>query len=110
MEIINSLEETFGGELPEDVLPRIETSRQVAEAIVAAPGCHDASISPGGDVTPIDPSRTLPFRPDDGISAAEANAGPAAISGLPNPYFSVREGVARGTLDHRGSAAGRFFP
>ena len=33
MEIIASLEETFGGRFPEDVLPQIETCREVAAAV-----------------------------------------------------------------------------
>ena len=34
MEIINQLEEAFGGQLPEDVLPEIETCQEVADAII----------------------------------------------------------------------------
>ena len=33
MEVINGLEETFGGQLPEDVLPQIETCQEVADEI-----------------------------------------------------------------------------
>ena len=34
MEIINCLEETFGGQLPEEILPQIETCQEVAEAVI----------------------------------------------------------------------------
>src|SRR4029077_18510187 len=33
MEIITSLEDTYGGRFPEDVLPQIETCREVAAAV-----------------------------------------------------------------------------
>ncbi len=33
MEIIASLEETYGGRFPEDVLPQIESCREVAAAV-----------------------------------------------------------------------------
>ena len=35
MEIVTALEETYGGRFPEQVLPQIETCREVVEAILA---------------------------------------------------------------------------
>ena len=42
MEIINLLEETFGGQLPEDVLPEIETCQEVADAVITHLGARQA--------------------------------------------------------------------
>ena len=61
MEIIASLEETFGGRFPEDVLPQIETCREVAAAVETylGPAAASARRSAGH---PRNPAGELPLR------------------------------------------------
>ena len=96
MEIINALEETFGGELPEEVLPRIETSRQVAQAIVQHLGVRRVDQPGHRRYATIPPEH---YRLEQMTEYVQLKRTLALLqsSGLPNPYFAVREGVARST-------------
>ena len=101
MEILASLEDQFGGRFPEEILPDMETCRQVVEAVEeylgktppgksqlpvsveVSPDCHEIELFP----------EYIKLR--DGLDLLEA-------TGL-NPYFNVHEGVTndRTTIDGR---------
>ena len=94
MEIVASLEEAFGARFPEQVLPQIETCREVTEAIIdhmpaAAkvpsdqPVRLDAEL--GADVWDI---AQFPE-----VRALEQNFAMVRDAGLENPYFTVHEGL-----------------
>jgi 8-amino-7-oxononanoate synthase/acyl carrier protein len=93
MEIVASLEEAFGARFPEQVLPQIETCREVAEAILdhmpvkAAP----ATVPATGSAT-IDPDAWDIARFPE-VRALEQNFAMVRDAGLENPYFSVHEGL-----------------
>ncbi|MFM8890932.1 MAG: aminotransferase class I/II-fold pyridoxal phosphate-dependent enzyme [Planctomycetia bacterium] len=99
MEIVASLEEAFGARFPEQVLPQIETCREVAEAILdhmpVGEGWRRAAAtvlptqSPPSDV-PIDAYDIAHF-PE--VRALEQNFAMVREAGLDNPYFSVHEGL-----------------
>ena len=99
MEIVASLEEAFGARFPEQVLPQIETCREVAEAILdhmpAGEGWRRAAATvlptqaPPSDV-PIDAYDIAHF-PE--VRALEQNFAMVREAGLDNPYFSVHEGL-----------------
>jgi 8-amino-7-oxononanoate synthase len=106
MEIVASLEEAFGARFPEQVLPQIETCREVSEAILdhmpvkdrfrnhlegqqrQQPGAATAPLS----VTeiPVDAYEIAQF-PE--VRALEQNFAMVRDAGLENPYFSVHEGL-----------------
>jgi 8-amino-7-oxononanoate synthase len=95
MEIVASLEESFGGRFPEQVLPQIETCREVTEAIIdhmpaAAAKPSDQPIrldaELGADVWDI---AQFPE-----VRALEQNFAMVRDAGLENPYFTVHEGLA----------------
>jgi len=95
MEIVASLEEAFGARFPEQVLPQIETCREVAEAILdhmpvkAAPA---AASVPAAGAAAIDPdSWDIARFPE--VRALEQNFAMVRDAGLENPYFSVHEGL-----------------
>ena len=95
MEIVASLEEAFGARFPEQVLPQIETCREVTEAIIdhmptaaakpsEQPVRLDAEL--GADVWDI---AQFPE-----VRALEQNFAMVRDAGLENPYFTVHEGLA----------------
>jgi 8-amino-7-oxononanoate synthase/acyl carrier protein len=96
MEIINALEETFGGELPEEVLPRIDTPRQVAQAIVQHLGVRRVD-QPGRRRYRTIPPENYRWEQMTEYVQLKRTLALLQATGLPNPYFPVREGVARGT-------------
>jgi len=95
MEIVASLEEAFGARFPEQVLPQIETCREVAEAILdhmpvkAAPA---AASVPAAGAAAIDPDSWDVARFPE-VRALEQNFAMVRDAGLENPYFSVHEGL-----------------
>ncbi|MFM7205436.1 MAG: aminotransferase class I/II-fold pyridoxal phosphate-dependent enzyme, partial [Planctomycetaceae bacterium] len=95
MEIVASLEEAYGARFPEQVLPQIETCREVTEAIIdhmpaAAKKPSEQSVrldvELGADVWDI---AQFPE-----VRALEQNFAIVRDAGLENPYFSVHEGLA----------------
>jgi len=93
MEIVASLEEAFGARFPEQVLPQIETCREVTEAIIdhmpvegrtkVQSARHAADIGPDAyDIAQFPEVRAL-----------EQNFATVREAGLENPYFSVHEGL-----------------
>jgi 8-amino-7-oxononanoate synthase/acyl carrier protein len=102
MEIVASLEESFGARFPEQVLPQIETCREVTEAIldhmpvkvaVAEQWRVGADAAPapatGGEI-PVDAYDIAQF-PE--VRALEQNFAMVREAGLENPYFSLHEGL-----------------
>ncbi|MFM8735719.1 MAG: aminotransferase class I/II-fold pyridoxal phosphate-dependent enzyme, partial [Pirellulales bacterium] len=94
MEIVASLEEAFGARFPEQVLPQIETCREVTEAIIdhmpaaaKAPAEQPVrlDVELGTDVWDI---AQFPE-----VRALEQNFAMVRDAGLENPYFTVHEGL-----------------
>ncbi|MEI6241661.1 MAG: aminotransferase class I/II-fold pyridoxal phosphate-dependent enzyme, partial [Planctomycetia bacterium] len=93
MEIVASLEEAFGGRFPEQVLPQIETCREVTEAILdhmPVDGTKRAEAVKAAVDIPADTFRIEEF-PE--VRALEQNFAMVRNAGLENPYFSVHEGL-----------------
>ena len=70
MEILATLEERFGGRFPPEILPELETTRQVIAAVEKYLGSrapHAAGQSAGGDG---DSAGNLPLRPVPRVPAA----------------------------------------
>jgi 8-amino-7-oxononanoate synthase len=104
MEILNSIEEKFGGRFPEEILPELETTRQLVEAVEkylgaeprpARPKLADAEIPPAAYRIDQFPEYVKLRESLDMLDA----------SGLGNPFFIVHEGH---TTD-RTIIAGREF-
>jgi len=103
LQIANSLEETFGGRFPEDVLAEIETVGEVTAAIATYIGNEpriqrhvtDAATpwSAGGEIPPecYDFAQMPEYK-----RLKQMMAGLIAM-GASNPYFSVHEGLTRDT-------------
>ena len=93
MEIVASLEEAFGARFPEQVLPLIETCREVTEAII--------DHMPAESREKVQTARTTLEVPPDAwrieefpeVRALEQNFAAVRAAGLENPYFSVHEGL-----------------
>jgi len=97
MEIVASLEEAFGARFPEQVLPQIETCREVSEAILDHMPVKDqyrgqaaATAAPSVTEIPVDSYDIAQF-PE--VRALEQNFAMVREAGLENPYFSLHEGL-----------------
>jgi 8-amino-7-oxononanoate synthase/acyl carrier protein len=103
LQIASSLEETFGGRFPEDVLAEIETVREVASAIqtyigteprvarhIAAPA---AEWKKAGEI----PAECYDFGQMPEYKRLKQTMALLQSTGLPNPYFSAHERVSRDT-------------
>ena len=104
MQIAHSLEQTFGGRFPEEVIQEIETIRQIAAAIETHLGKvrirRDLVPTPTG-LKPVD-SREIPaedYRFDQlpEYRKLKRTMAQFALTGVPNPYFTVHEGITRDT-------------
>ena len=109
MEIVTGLEETFGGRFPEQVLPQIETCREVSEAILdhmppanlptAGAAAADTAIGAGpqhpavGAVTNEIPREAWDIAEFPEVRALEQNFKLVRDAGLEDPYFGVHEGI-----------------
>ena len=115
MEIVTGLEETFGGRFPEQVLPQIETCREVVEAIlehmpprnlpaaVSRPETgpqHPAAVGPVSHEIPREAWDVAEF-PE--VRALDQNFKLVRDAGLEDPYFGVHEGLT----NDRTTIAGR---
>ena len=97
MEIVTSLEEAFGARFPEQVLPQIETCREVSEAILDHMPVKDSYRTQAASATPP-PAAEIPVDAYDiaqfpEVRALEQNFAMVREAGLENPYFSVHEGL-----------------
>jgi 8-amino-7-oxononanoate synthase len=95
MEILASLEERFGGRFPEDVMPELETCRQVLEAV-------ELYLGSGRNREKHDPSRTIPSASYSFDKFPEYLKLKESLDlldevGLANPFFHVHEQVATDT-------------
>ena len=93
MEIVASLEEAFGARFPEQVLPLIETCREVTEAII-----DHMPVESREKVQAARPAMEIPrdawkIEEFPEVRALEQNFAMVRDAGLENPYFSVHEGL-----------------
>ena len=92
MEIVASLEERFGGRLPEEILPDLETARQLAAAVEKYLGTQPRPRTPRPADQEVPPAcyRLAEFpeyvRLKQSLNLLES-------SGLQSPYFSTHEGI-----------------
>ncbi|MCC6508134.1 MAG: aminotransferase class I/II-fold pyridoxal phosphate-dependent enzyme [Pirellulaceae bacterium] len=104
MQIAHSLEQTFSGRFPEEVIQEIETIREIASAIETHLGKvrirRDLVPTPTG-LKPVDSREILPeeYRFDQlpEYRKLKRTMAQFALTGVPNPYFTVHEGVTRDT-------------
>jgi 8-amino-7-oxononanoate synthase len=102
MDIIASLEDAFGGRFPESVLPTMETCGEVVEAIqkymggelkvrITRPQAYDV------------PEEDFNFAKSPEYLRLQESVQATTASGLPNPFFSVHEGITndRTVIDGR---------
>jgi 8-amino-7-oxononanoate synthase len=96
MEIVASLEEAFGGRFPEDVLPQIETCREVAAAVEQYLGTSPQAKSerPAGYAAPAEYYR---FAQMPEYVRLKQTMQVLASTGVPNPYFNAHERVTNDT-------------
>ena len=104
MEILASLEDRFGGRFPEDVLPELQTWRQVVQAVEAYLGRRTLIPGNGKPVAeaaiPTSFYRVAEFPEAVALRQTLENT---KAAGLENPYFQVHDG----TLDNRATIAQR---
>jgi 8-amino-7-oxononanoate synthase/acyl carrier protein len=104
LQIAHSLEQAFGGRFPEEVLQEIETVREVAMAIQEH--MPNAVARPVDRLAPAVPQPTAKreVQPEDyrfdlmpEYRRLKQTAAQLMLTGVPNPYFSVHDGVVRDT-------------
>jgi acyl carrier protein len=96
MEIVASLEETYGGRIPEDVLMQIETCREVANAVEKYLGRSSrlqSESAPPREVS--EDSYRIELFPE--IKRLEQVLNETHAAGLASPYFKVHEGILKDT-------------
>ncbi len=96
MEIIAALEDTFGGRFPEEVLPQMETCREVVEAVEAYLGVTPKQRAPGTPTEEI-PPENYRFELYPEYLALKQNIQAVQSGGLVNPYFRAHERVTTDT-------------
>ena len=117
LEIARNLERTFGGRFPEQVLDEIETIGQTAlaierylppgaearaEALLSGAVTSPAASSSGGS-THVGLAPKVEVEPEDDVAQfaeyrrLKATMQQMAMTGVPNPYFTVHEAVVRDT-------------
>ncbi len=104
MQIAHTLEQTFDGRFPEQVLQDIETIREVAEAIEKYLGkkrIRRDLVPTETGIRPVDKRETAPedFKFDQlpEYRRLKRTMAQFELTGVPNPYFSVHEGTVRDT-------------
>ncbi len=96
MEIIAALEEAFGGRFPEDVLPQMETCREVVEAVKAYLGTTPKKRPARTPAEGI-PPENYRFELYPEYLALKQNMQAIQSTGLSNPYFRPHERVTNDT-------------
>ncbi len=95
IEIVAALEETFGGRFPEEVLPEMETCREVVLAVEqylgTEPRKQAATIK--GDI----PSHYFTFGEMPEYRQLQQSMQLLQSTGLPNPFFNVHQRVTNDT-------------
>ena len=102
MEILNSVEEKFGGRFPEEILPDLETPRQLIEAVEKYLGTQPRPMA-ARSADAVIPPNTYRFDQFPEYVKLRENLDMLDASGLGNPFFAVHEGL---TTD-RTTIAGR---
>jgi 8-amino-7-oxononanoate synthase/acyl carrier protein len=103
LQIASSLEETFGGRFPEDVLAEIETVREVASAIETYIGTepriqrHTAPAAANWSSEAEIPAECYDFGQMPEYRRLKQTMAMLGATGVPNPYFRPHEGVTRDT-------------
>jgi 8-amino-7-oxononanoate synthase len=92
MEIVASLEERFGGRFPEEVLPEMETTRQVVAAVIKHLGTEPREKTPRPAELDIPPAHYR-FDHFPEYLKVRQNLDLMDHSDLGNPFFSVHEGI-----------------
>jgi 8-amino-7-oxononanoate synthase len=95
MEILAALEERFGGRFPEEILPQLETCREVVDAV-------DTHLGRAGRVGEEQPELDIPpelyrFELYPEYVRLKQNLAMVEASGLGNPYFNVHQRVTTDT-------------
>ncbi len=92
LEIVNRLEDRFGGTFPESRLLEMETCRHVAEGVIACLGNSGADDQ--------QPHKTRPVQPEDyhirlfpEVIKLKQSRQAIGNTGMQNPYFRVHDGV-----------------
>jgi len=96
MEIIAALEDTFGGRFPEDVLPTIETCREVAAAVETYLGTTPQRRADAPQTVEIAPENYR-FETFPEYLRLKQSMEDAAAAGFTNPFFKVHERVISDT-------------
>jgi 8-amino-7-oxononanoate synthase len=91
MEILNSIEERFGGRFPEEILVELETTRQLVEAVEKYLGKEPRPPHPKPADAEIPPSTYRVEQFPEYVKLRE-NLDMLDASGLGNPFFVVHEG------------------
>jgi 8-amino-7-oxononanoate synthase/acyl carrier protein len=92
MEIVAALEETFGGRFPDSVLPNMETCGEVVEAIQKHLGgvVKDRTNRPASIEIP---EEDYQFNKSPEYQRLQDTFQMTMQGGLPNPFFTVHEGI-----------------
>jgi 8-amino-7-oxononanoate synthase len=101
MEIIAALEDTFGGRFPEQVLPQMETCREVVEAVEAYLGKTPKKRSARTSAEGI-PPENYRFELYPEYLALRQTMQAIQSTGLANPYFRPHERVTNDTTQIAG--------
>ena len=104
MEILNSIEEKFGGRFPEEILIELETPRHLIEAVEKHLGTQPRVPRPKAANVEI-PSATYRFEQFPEYVKLRESLDVLDASGLGSPFFAAHEGV---TTD-RTTIAGREY-
>jgi 8-amino-7-oxononanoate synthase/acyl carrier protein len=95
MEIVNRLEERFGGRIPEQVLLEIETVREITSAVQTYLGEAAAQRAADADAEPTEDTYRFALMPE--YVQLKQTMSLLAASGEVNPYFRPRQRVTRDT-------------
>lgn len=104
MQIAHSLEQTFDGRFPEHVLQEIETVREVADAIGKHMGKKrirrelvptETGLKPAGESQIEEEDYQFDKLPE--YRRLKRTMAQFEMTGVPNPYFSVHEGIVQDT-------------
>lgn len=93
MEIVASLEERFGGRFPEEVLPEMETCRQVIEAVEKYLGGVPRSLESARPRDAEIPPETYRIEKFPEYVKLRQSLDLLESTGLGNPYFNVHQGI-----------------
>jgi 8-amino-7-oxononanoate synthase/acyl carrier protein len=96
MEIVAALEETYGGRFPEDVLPQIESVREVAAAVEMYLGKTPRARDDRAATNEI-PPETYRFELFPEYARLRKQLEETYSAGFRNPYFTVHERVISDT-------------